>query len=476
MSQIDSSISNYKSPFGVNINSVTPLAKPIEKVQESLETVSDTFIPTTDEKNTKIKRNAIAAGASVLVLTGFVMLLNPSFSPKIIDKLKKFQFKAENKVTKNEGKTFSKYLYTGFKNIVGGALKCMNVISNGNSFKDVKFQQFCTKKHTFSTVKNKTAQKILTTIDNGIVSVMKKPHQTITKWFDNISKKTVSHNYKRANKKINSFEQLVEKYKTRLTPENKTKIEQKLFEIKNAKTYFSEESLQKRLTEQEVMMKNLETEFQKKIDSYANGFANQFVNKSEHINKNLSFWAQDIVHTQKEIVEKNGNDAVGKIIGNSNGEKGLYNEVIEILKGDLTPDELKYLNSSLNDVKKSINTANISECSKYFDKKRDLMLGSAPTDIVTAIASLIMSGIVIGRADTKEERISKSITGVFPVVAGVGASLAFTSMLFAGPKSIAMAALTSTGLSAVGHVIKNKLFGDNTEDNTENSNKEVVNA
>ena len=50
--------------------------------------------------------------------------------------------------------------------------------------------------------------------------------------------------------------------------------------------------------------------------------------------------------------------------------------------------------------------ANHSECVEYFDKKRDLMLGSAPTDVLTAVASLIASGVAIGVADTKEDNLN----------------------------------------------------------------------
>ena len=43
-----------------------------------------------------------------------------------------------------------------------------------------------------------------------------------------------------------------------------------------------------------------------------------------------------------------------------------------------------------------------------------------------------LSGIAVGTADTKEDRLSRALTLGFPAVAGIGASMALTAMLFLG--------------------------------------------
>ena len=51
------------------------LAKPIEKVQKTIETSVDTFDKTQDEKKKKIRNRAIAVGSTVLVLGALTMFL-----------------------------------------------------------------------------------------------------------------------------------------------------------------------------------------------------------------------------------------------------------------------------------------------------------------------------------------------------------------------------------------------------------------
>ena len=122
---------------------------------------------------------------------------------------------------------------------------------------------------------------------------------------------------------------------------------------------------------------------------------------------------------------------------------------------------------------KLLRKANTTECVEYFDKKRDLMLGSAPTDILTALGSLIASGIAISVADTKEDRISRFISGALPVIAGFGVSTALTALLFSGGKGMAIGAASSMGLSILGSSTSHRLFPKNKDDllTAENKNK-----
>ena len=112
------------------------------------------------------------------------------------------------------------------------------------------------------------------------------------------------------------------------------------------------------------------------------------------------------------------------------------------------------------------------------------MLGSAPTDVITALVSLIASGIAIGSADNKQDRISRTISGALPVVAGLGVSTILTALLFSGGKGIVLGAASSAGLSAIGSMTSHKLFPKTKEElkiaqnNSENqtANKETATA
>ena len=62
-----------------------------------------------------------------------------------------------------------------------------------------------------------------------------------------------------------------------------------------------------------------------------------------------------------------------------------------------------------------------------------------------------MSGVAIGTADTKEDRISRAITVAFPAIAGLGVSTALTAMLVSGAKSLGIGFASSIGLSMLGN-------------------------
>ena len=123
---------------------------------------------------------------------------------------------------------------------------------------------------------------------------------------------------------------------------------------------------------------------------------------------------------------------------------------MEIFQKHLNTTEQKGLQGKIDKVAKSLRSANHGECFEYFDKKRDLVLGSAPTDIVTAIVTMGAAGIAVGKADTKDERLSRLVTLGIPAVIGLGVSLACTAALLSGPVGIL------TGLAAT--LVTNKLF------------------
>ena len=97
-----------------------------------------------------------------------------------------------------------------------------------------------------------------------------------------------------------------------------------------------------------------------------------------------------------------------------------------------------------------------------------------------------LSGIAVGKADTKEERISKSLTGAFPIVAGFGVSMATAALLYSGFQGMIIGALTSFGLSQAGSFAAKKVVPkstnnllaqnnqDKNQDNKNNDKKQKV--
>ena len=172
--------------------------------------------------------------------------------------------------------------------------------------------------------------------------------------------------------------------------------------------------------------------------------------RKETFKKNMTFWAEDMLMPERNKLEQNGIKVVDKIMGDGKAQKGTYHEIIEILEPHVSKEEKALLEKNLAKANKKLRKANHSECVEYFDKKRDLVLGGAPTDIMTALFGLGMSGVAIGTADNKDERISRSLTVAFPAIAGLGTSMALTAMLFSGIQGMIYGSLASIGLSKIG--------------------------
>lgn len=425
------------------------LAKPIEKVQTVINNAVDSFVKKDVSEDRKIStKTAIAVGSSVLVLTGFVALLNPKFSGRMVHRLKKMSSKAKTKGQKNENNKVKSQIYKTGEKFLGSVASFLQFTNTANAGKDVLFKKFCTE-------------------TKGVKEIMSKPHKAITNWFDSISKHTVYEKYSKVNKRMKLLDTMLSHYKDKLPEYEKYKLDNKLAEIRKISEYFSAAKTSGRLKEQEVIMADLEKEFTNRCKSYAAALKNS-KNRTAVIKENMSYWAEDILMPKRNELEIQGDKVVQKLIGDNKDVRGAYSELFEIVEPYLTNEEKALVKDSILTIGKKLKKANHSETLDYFDKKRDLVLGGAPTDILTALFGLGMSGIAIGTANTKEDRISRALTVGFPAVAGIGASLIFTAKLFSGVQGLLYGFLTSVGLSKIGSVADKHLTPKRPE--------EVINA
>lgn len=452
----------YVNFYAASPNAPEVIAKPIEKVENVITNTVDTFVKEPqDEEKKKSHKTAIAAGSTVLVLSTLVALLNPRFSGRFLNKLKNLSHRAGINVQKNKDDIIKSKFFKASEKALQKVFDIFQFTNSANASKDLGFKWLCTAEK-FNGVKNDTARKVLKTCDAGFRKVMTPVHEGITKWFDGISKSTVYHKYNSAGKKLDYLDDLINNYKGKLTPSEQKRLESKMSEIRNAQKYFSQERTAERLAMQEKSMSNLEKDFKDKL---FNGYIKQFKGpnaggtlkqKMEHNKKlvkdNMSFWAEDILMPSRNSFEQNGKKAVDELMGNGKNVRGKYNEVIDILSPHISKEDKKLLDDGFKAAKKKLSKANHSECIEYFDKKRDLMLGGAPSDIISGIGMIGLSGIAVGTADTKEDRVSRALTLGFPAVAGIGASMALTAMLFSGVQSIIYGSIASAGLSQLGSI------------------------
>ena len=461
---------NFRAKETSNI--ADTITKPIKNVHKKIEdTVEKIATKTNEEEEKKSNKRAIIVGSSVLGISLLIALLNPKNSRKLMSKFKSWQQYSQVKLEYSKNNYLKSKFHKACLSIQEWCIKTLQFSNNFNSAKDIFYKWLCCEKKPMLNIRNKTKRKHLKNFDSGFRKIMEPQHRLITKWFDNISKFTVKNNYRSASKKLDNLEALIKQYRGKLSPEKQAEIDCILEKIRNKRGYFAESNTTKRLENQEVLMENLERDFMKKYRSYKHGFTNKWQNKGQHITSNMSFWAEEIMMPTRNKLETEGKIAVETLFGGKE-KKGLYDEAFDIIATQLNSNEKKLLEKSLEKASEKIKKANYSECVEYFDKKRDLVLGSAPTDILTAVVGLGLCGYALAAADNKEERLSKSLTGVFPIVAGLGANLIFTAMLFSGVQGMLYGALTSIGLSKLGSIADKKLLNDKRQI----QNQEVRNA
>ncbi len=450
------------------------LQKPIEGVENVLNTAVDTFVkPPATEEEKKSNKRALKIGSAVIVALGLATLLNPRSSGKFVNKLKTWASQANSKAKTSKDNFFKSKFYAFCTKTVNGAVNIAQFTNSINAGKDIGFKWLTSKEKTFSKVKNESARNFLVKADSGFRSIADKTCIWITNFFDNISKKTVQGKYKRANKRMDSLEKYLELHKEKLSASEKVQFEQKLKEIRQAKNYYSETQIDKRLKQQEKIMSNVEPDFRHKWKEFWSKFQNPFKegglkNDKELVENNLSFWAEDILMPKRNILENGGKETVNKLVGDGKTISGKYNEIIDLLSPHLNDAEKTTLQKSLNKTSKRLRKANHSECVEYFDKKRDLMLGGAPTDVLTNAGALGLAGLAVGVAHNKEDRTTRALTLGFPAVAGICTSLAMTGMLFSGATSLAVGGLASIVFSKIGSILNKQInpYGKIQEETT----------
>ena len=91
-----------------------------------------------------------------------------------------------------------------------------------------------------------------------------------------------------------------------------------------------------------------------------------------------------------------------------------------------------------------------TETTEFFDKVRDLQLGSAPTDIIGIAAPTAMIGYGLLEAEDVDERKTVMYKAGIPVIGSIATTIYCTTKLISGGVSLAFAAVTGLLFSAIG--------------------------
>jgi len=395
-----------------------------------------------EDKNKQPKKGIqgwiIGASAATLVVTAAILsIISPKFFSKNINKLKIYFEKQADKALSNSK---TKKFYTKAKDVTDWTLRKFDFANTVNNLKDIGYAKLCNSK-----------------ILGGEKSFLVKANNRITDFFNGIAKSTVYRTYHRTNSKYNHLIDAIKAQKASFSPSEWTKVEESITELQNSiNAGFSDVAISNRIRQQKEIMKGLDKKVlaeTKNLFARENYKGRSLKESASHIDKNLRFFSEEIISTDKKNYSKMVED-LKKVISNQDEKApGKLQELLGLLEEKLPKEEYEKILKKANEAEISMNKAMFNETNKYFDKHRDLSLGSAPTDIVTIVGSSIIAGAVIAKANDKDERISKALTKGIPIIGTIGTSLLLSANMVSGTKALAYSGIAGIAISKIGGLI-----------------------
>lgn len=165
----------------------------------------------------------------------------------------------------------------------------------------------------------------------------------------------------------------------------------------------------------------------------------------------------DITHPKTNIGE------LKKLI--SNYKHGKIEELLDIEKAICSKDDYKLIEKSYKSYIKSLDKSIYTETEDFINKLRDLTMGSAPTDVLSMLGSLVVLGYELAKSKDKDQRQSIALKYGFPALSGIGVSLYCNAKLFAGLKALLAGAASTFILNRTGKWLDEKLKSKTSANN-----------
>ena len=132
-------------------------------------------------------------------------------------------------------------------------------------------------------------------------------------------------------------------------------------------------------------------------------------------------------------------------------------KILNIYKHLLSPKEFADVEHVYKGSIRSLDNAIKIETEDFFSKVRDLVLGSAPTDVLSILGAFSTLSYYLATSDNNKERVSIGLKYGLPAMAAIGTSLFCSARLFAGSKSLFFGAISAFLVGKIGD-ISNDLF------------------
>lgn len=137
----------------------------------------------------------------------------------------------------------------------------------------------------------------------------------------------------------------------------------------------------------------------------------------------------------------------------SKSSKGELQEILTLYKGILPHSEYLKLKAKVNSAIKSLDKSIDIETIQYFDKARDLKLGSAPTDVLSILGAVGAVGYYLNKAESKDDKYSVSLRYGIPAIGAIATSLYCTARLVSGGKAMLFGLLSGWAMNKAGVVV-----------------------
>lgn len=137
----------------------------------------------------------------------------------------------------------------------------------------------------------------------------------------------------------------------------------------------------------------------------------------------------------------------------SKSSKGELQEILTLYKNILPRNEYLKLKSKVHSAIKSLDKSIDIETVQYFDKARDLKLGSAPTDVLSILGAVGTVGYYLNKAETTDDKYSVSLKYGIPAIGAIATSLYCTARLVSGGKAMLLGLLSGWVMNKAGVVV-----------------------
>lgn len=179
---------------------------------------------------------------------------------------------------------------------------------------------------------------------------------------------------------------------------------------------------------------------------------------SQEINKLKKLIKQSNKENIEEIVNNKINAISDKLHGKQGSEKilqylqsareilldnsrGEFQEMLSIYK-KLAPNDYDQITKAFKSSTKALDSSINIESTQFFEKLRDLNIGSAPTDILSIVGSGAYLGYALSNTKENDEKYSLLLKQGIPVLTTLSISLLCAAKLIAGGKAMATGLLS----------------------------------